>query len=84
MLCDGVELKVGNISFISDCDEEQNIIKKLKNAYLIYVDDDSRIKLLTKYCRCAIVPGYGCVAADDYDGRFSEWIKKQMMKNRGR
>ena len=81
MLCNGMELKVGNIGFINDCDEEIRIIKKLKDAYLIYVDDDSCIKLLTKFCRCCIVPGYGYVAADDYDGRFSDWIKKQMVKN---
>lgn len=84
MLCDGMQVKLGDNNFFKDAEEERRIIKKLADAYLLYVDENSSIKLLTKNCRCAIVSGYGYVAADDYDGRFSEWLRKQMEKNRRR
>lgn len=47
----------------------------------IYVDDE-KIRLLTKQCRCMIVPGVGFVAADDHDGRLMRWAMKQMAKSR--
>lgn len=80
MLCNGMQVKLSDNNFFKDAIEERRIIKKLTDAYLLYVDEDSTVKLLTKNCRCAIVPGYGYVAADDYDGRFSAWIRRQLQK----
>lgn len=36
------------------------------------------MKLLTKECKCAIVPSVGYVAADDRDGRLMHWLNKLM------
>lgn len=80
MLCDNKRIKVGDNDFFKDEEEEKRILKHLKDTCLVYVDENSIIRLLTKACLCAIVPGYGYVAADDYDGRFTAWIKNQMQK----
>ena len=53
----------------------ENIIRHLSNERLVYVED-GKIKLLTKECKCVIVPGVGYVAADDYDGRLMQWLSK--------
>lgn len=57
----------------------QDVIKRLNDERLIYCENNV-IKFLTKQCKCAIVPGMGYCAADDYDGRFSRWIEKQIIK----
>ena len=57
------------------------IIEDLSRERLIYVDN-GMIKLLTKSCRCVIVPGYGEVAADDNDGRLTNWLMKKMAELR--
>lgn len=56
-------------------------MEKLSWSHLIYVENGI-IKLLTKECKCAIVPYFGFVAADDYDGRLMNWIMKKMREIR--
>ena len=53
------------------------IIAKLTAERLVYVQNDI-IQLMTKNCICVIVPDYGFVAADDFDGRLTNWLNKRM------
>ena len=78
MICAEEKITVDNLISFVGCDEiARSIIEKLSWSHLIYVEDDC-VKLLTKECKCIIVPDYGYVAADDYDGRLTNWLIKKM------
>ena len=53
----------------------QYIIEHLNNERLIYCENGF-MKLLTKECKCVILPDLGYCAADDYDGRLTRWLMK--------
>ena len=53
----------------------QYIIEHLNNERLIYCENGF-MKLLTKECKCVILPDKGYCAADDYDGRLTRWLMK--------
>lgn len=76
-LCSVGEISVEDLKSIASLENVDQILYDLKKERLIYVDNGI-IKLLTKNCKCAIVPGYGEVAADDSDGRLTNWIMKKM------
>lgn len=79
-LCDEEVVTVDDfVAFFGNAEQVKNIIDKLKWAHLIYVNNN-RISLLTKECKCVIVPQYGYVAADDYDGRLMNWVMKKMVE----
>lgn len=59
----------------------QDILVHLNNERLI-CREHGFIKLLTKECKCIIVPDLGYCAADDYDGRLTRWVSKYI-KNGG-
>lgn len=85
ILCrrDYVEIKELKKNLLETGENVENIINHLTNERLIYVDDE-KIRLLTKECKCMIVPGVGFVAADDHDGRLMRWVMKQMAKSRNK
>lgn len=76
-----IEIKDLEDNLLETGESVESIINHLSNARLIYVDDET-IKLLTKECKCMIVPTVGFVAADDYDGRLTRWAVSQMAKYR--
>jgi len=81
-LCEGKTFTVDELSkMISSEENAKAIIEKLSWSHLIYVENGI-IKLLTKECKCVIVPHFGFVAADDYDGRLMNWIMKKMKEIR--
>ncbi|MBR1432500.1 DUF6602 domain-containing protein [Ruminococcus sp.] len=81
-LCESNALTVNElIKFIGSEEKAKAIIEKLSWSHLIYVENGI-IKLLTKECKCAIIPHFGFVAADDYDGRLMNWIRKKMKEIR--
>lgn len=55
----------------------QDILIHLNKERLIYYNQNV-VGLLTKECKCVIIPDLGYCAADDYDGRFSRWIADYM------
>ena len=83
LLCEGQDIKVSELNKYVDGSADQ-IITNLNNKRLIYVDDNENIRLLTKECKCVIVPGYGYVAADDNDGRLMFWVMEKMKELRGK
>lgn len=58
----------------------QEIITHLNNERLIYCENNY-MKLLTRECKCVILPDLGYCAADDKDGRLTNWIEKWLAKN---
>jgi len=81
-LCNDVDIKADDTHYFADAEEAKRIIKHLKESFLVYIDDDNYLRLLTKQCRCATVPGIGFVAADDNDGRFSDWMIGVMLQRK--
>ena len=80
-LCNAGDIEVEYFKTQVSADKGDQIIEDLSRERLIYVDN-GMIKLLTKSCRCVIVPGYGEVAADDNDGRLTNWLMKKMAELR--
>ncbi len=82
ILCNKEYVEVNELkeNLLETDESAEDIIKHLSNERLIYVDD-AKIKLLTKECKCVIVPNIGFVAADDHDGRLMRWVIEQMKKS---
>jgi hypothetical protein len=77
-----VYIDKGLEDFIDSQGEElQYIIRHLNSERLVYCENNV-LKLLTKNCKCVVVPNFGYCAADDYDGRFSRWISQYMAEKR--
>lgn len=77
ILCNGCSVTVNDL--IKNVGQEEiakQIINHLSWSHLIYIED-GMIKLLTQECKCIIVPNYGYVAADDYDGRLMSWVMRK-------
>ena len=81
-LCNVGDIGVEHFKTLVSTDKAEEIIEDLSRERLIFVDNGV-IKLLTKNCKCVIVPGYGEVAADDNDGRLMNWVMKKMAELRG-
>ena len=81
LLCRGQSISVDDLNRIVKEQSEQ-IINNLNMKRLIYVDEDGILRLLTKQCKCVIVPNYGYVAADDKDGRLTSWVLNKMKESR--
>jgi hypothetical protein len=62
-------------------DKVESNINTLIEKRLIYKGGDN-VQLITKQCIVAIDPEYGYVAADDFDGRFSNWLFRNIKKNK--
>lgn len=66
------------IELVNNLGEQlQDILFHLNKERLIYYNQNV-VGLLTKECKCAIIPDLGYCAADDYDGRFTRWIADYM------
>lgn len=52
-----------------------DILEKLIKKRLICCESNN-IKLLTKKCRVVCMPDGTYYAADDFDGRFTNWLSK--------
>lgn len=55
------------------------IIERLNKKRLICYEKNY-LKLLTKECKIICFPDGSCYAADDFDGRFTKWLFKKIMK----
>lgn len=76
ILCDRGSVDIDRLKENLETGESvESIIRHLSNERLVYVEEGN-IKLLTKECKCAIVPDVGYVAADDHDGRLRQWLSK--------
>ena len=75
-LCEGCEININDndlLKFISQNDEDIDIIiRKLTEERLVYLDGE-KIRLLTDECQCVITPG-GFVAAENKDGKLTTWM----------
>ena len=81
LLCEKGELTKGELKKLLLNEEiVDKIIENLVNNRLIYIASGT-IRLLTKQCKCMIDPEFGFIAADDFDGRLTNWMMKRM-KNR--
>ena len=83
MLCGEQEINVKELDIYFPGKRDE-IISHLNGKRLIYVDKENIIRLLTKQCNCAIVPGYGYVAGDNNDGRLMHWVKEKMKEIKGK
>ena len=54
----------------------QEVADSLKQKRLAYLDDQL-FRLLTEELKIAFVSDLGCLAEDDYSGRFTRWLKKR-------
>lgn len=77
LLCGGEKISVSELGKYVNGDAE-DIITSLNKKRLVYIDNDGSIQLLTKQCKCVIVPNYGYVAGDDNDGRLMFWVSEKM------
>lgn len=78
LLCQGEEVIIDESleNWAKNLNENiQYIIEHLNNERLIYCENGF-MKLLTKECKCVILPDLGYCAADDYDGRLTRWLMK--------
>ncbi|WP_263385817.1 hypothetical protein [Granulicella arctica] len=57
--------------------QEQEELEELFEVRLVGYEAD-RIVLLTRSCRCAILPDGRFAAADDSSGRFSAWVERYL------
>lgn len=80
-LCNGNRITVFGLEEAVGKNIVDTMIHRLTKERLIYIDG-GEIKLLTKACLCVIVPGFGYVAADDYDGKLTAWLNKKMVEFR--
>lgn len=80
-LCNGNRITVFGLEEAVGKNIVDTMIHRLTKERLIYIDG-GEIKLLTKACLCVIVPGFGYVAADDYDGKLTAWLNKKMAELR--
>lgn len=77
-LCNGGTVTVIDLEkAVGNADESKNIIDNLSWSNLIYIENDS-IKLLANNCKLLIDPQYGYMAADDSDGRLTNWLSRRL------
>jgi len=56
-------------------------VDRLKETKLVFVSNN-KLKLLTDYCQCVILPNGKIIAADNKSGRLTRWIEKEFGKIR--
>lgn len=74
--CDELSLEELKMQF--ELNNLEVVLKRLTSFRLITIDKNSNVKLLTKKCILYIDPELGYIAADDYDGRFTNWMGNRM------
>lgn len=76
-LCNGNRITVIGLEESAGKNIVDTMINRLTKDCLVYIDS-GEIKLLTKECLCVFVPGFGYVAADNYDGKLTTWLNKRL------
>lgn len=83
LLCEKGELEIDELKKMVSSESVDGIDKMIENltSYRLVYVTDRKVRLLTKQCKCVIDPELGFIAADDYDGRLTNWIMKRTSVN---
>ena len=81
VLCEQGNLSLDNVLIRELNAREESALEELCKMRLV-ANDGKKIVLLTRLCRCAIMPSGDLIVGDDSGGRMTAWVEKEMAKLR--